>query len=153
MQCDPAWLVMIGLLAGCVPTAHDLPPAPETLNSPAAPAVATAPAAYLVQVGDVLGVRLYTAPELNEEITVRPDGRVTTTLAQSVQAAGRTPDEIAGDLRRTYEVELRDPRLTVEVKTASPHGSDRSKSPPRSASTARATGQSPPHPVPAPRPP
>ena len=120
MQCDPAWLVMIGLLAGCVPTAHDLPPAPETLNSPAAPAVATAPAAYLVQVGDVLGVRLYTAPELNEEITVRPDGRVTTTLAQSVQAAGRTPDEIAGDLRRTYEVELRDPRLTVEVKTASP---------------------------------
>ncbi len=77
-------------------------------------------APYLVQVGDVLGVRLYSAPELNEDITVRPDGRVTTTLAQSVQAAGRSPDEIGGELRQSYARELRDPRLTVEVKQASP---------------------------------
>ena len=100
------------LLAACVPTAHRLQPAPPT------PAASTAP--YLVQVGDVLGVRLYTAPELNEDVTVRPDGRVTTTLAQSVQAAGRTPDEIAAALQQTYASELKNPQLTVEVKSASP---------------------------------
>ena len=68
----------------------------------------------------MLGVRLYTAPELNEDVTVRPDGRVTTTLAQSVQAAGRTPDEIAAALQQTYASELKNPQLTVEVKSASP---------------------------------
>ena len=110
--CKAPWraLALASLLAACVPVAHDLPPAPA----------AAASATYFVQVGDVLGVRLYTAPELDEDVTVRPDGRVTTTLAQSVQAAGRTPDEIAADLHRLYAAELKDPRLTVEVKTASP---------------------------------
>ena len=97
-------------LAACVPTARNLPMAP----------LAAAPQPYLVQVGDVLGVRLYTAPELNEDVTVRPDGRVGTTLAQSVQAAGRTPDEIAAELQQAYASELKDPQLTVEVRSASP---------------------------------
>ncbi len=107
----PAQLCLSALLplSACVPTARNLPPAPR--EAAAAP--------YLIQVGDVLGVRLYTAPELNEDVTVRPDGRITTTLAQSVQAAGRSPDEIATDLRGIYNTELKDPRLTVEVKTAS----------------------------------
>ncbi len=100
----------LAALCGCVPTARNLPAAP----------LAAAPAPYLVQVGDVLGVRLYSAPELDEDVTVRPDGRLTTTLAQSVQAAGRTPDEIAADLRVAYAHELKDPALTLEVKTASP---------------------------------
>jgi polysaccharide export outer membrane protein len=102
------WLALA--LAACVPTARNLPPAPRVAEA----------SPYLVQVGDVLGVRLYAAPELNEDVTVRPDGRVTTTLAQSVQAAGRAPDEIAADLQRVYASELKNPKLTVEVKTASP---------------------------------
>ncbi len=103
-------VALAGWLAACVPTARNLPPAPLALSS----------APYLVQVGDVLGVRLYTAPELDEDVTVRPDGRLSTTLAQSVPAAGRAPDEIAADLRGVYAGELKDPQLTVEVKTASP---------------------------------
>lgn len=91
--------------------AHHLPPAPRAL-----PEAAT----YRVQVGDVLGVRLYSAPELNEDITVAPDGRITTTLAQSVAAAGRDVADIAADLRRAYAGELKSPELTVEVKSASP---------------------------------
>jgi polysaccharide export outer membrane protein len=89
-------------------------------NLPQAPAVPEAPAAYRVQVGDVLGVRLYMAPELNEDVTVRPDGRIGTTLAQSVAAAGRLPEDIAADLKRIYANELKTPDLTVEVKTPSP---------------------------------
>ncbi len=75
---------------------------------------------YRVQIGDMLDVRLYLAPDLDEDVTVRPDGRITTILAQSVPAAGRTPDEIAGDLRTVYAHELKDPQLTVGVKTPSP---------------------------------
>ncbi len=98
-------------LCGCNPSPHDARPAPLA---------ADAPATYRVQVGDVLGVRLYMAPELNEDVTVQPDGRITTTLAHSVAAAGRTPDEIAVDLRVAYAGELKNPQLALEVKSASP---------------------------------
>jgi polysaccharide export outer membrane protein len=111
MSHSAAILLLTVLLCGCAEDAPDPPPAPRA-QMPAAP--------YRVQVGDVLGLRLYLAPDLDEDITVRPDGRITTTLAQSVPAAGRTPDEIAGDLRAIYAKELKDPELTVGVKTPSP---------------------------------
>jgi polysaccharide export outer membrane protein len=75
---------------------------------------------YRVQIGDQLAIRLFLVPELNEDVTVRPDGRITTTLAQSIQAAGRTPEQIADSLRATYDIELRDPRITVGVKSYAP---------------------------------
>ncbi len=91
--------------------------------SPDAPAVApSAPAAtaYHVQIGDQLAVRLYLTPELNEDVMVRPDGRITTQLAEAIPAAGCTPEQVAAALRTAYAAELKDPRLTVEVKQAAP---------------------------------
>ncbi len=85
---------------------------------PAAPPAAPVP--YRIQVGDILTLRLFLTPDLNEDVTVRPDGRISTTLAPSVQAAGLTPEQVAAALRVPYAKELRDPRLTVEVKTPSP---------------------------------
>ena len=113
MRVRPASLLAAGslLLAACVPTAHGLRRAPLATGEPAP---------YRVQVGDVLGVRLYMAPELDEDVTVRPDGMITTTLAQSVAAAGRTPDEVRAELGRLYATELKNPRLALEVKSASP---------------------------------
>ena len=102
-------------LGGCAQVRGDLPAAPVF---PAGPA-ASVPA-YRVQVGDVLSVRLYLAPELDEDVTVRPDGRVSTTLASSVMAYGKTAEEVATALTPGYATELRDPKLAVEVKTASP---------------------------------
>jgi polysaccharide export outer membrane protein len=75
---------------------------------------------YQVQVGDELAVRLYLTPELNEDVTVRPDGRITTQLAEAVPAAGLTPEQISLALLPAYGVELKSPRLTVEVKSYSP---------------------------------
>jgi polysaccharide export outer membrane protein len=107
-----AILLCLGtVLAGCTHVPADLP---------AAPPVPPAAAEYRVQTGDVLGVRLYMNPELDEDVTVRPDGRIGTTLAQSVPAAGRLPEQIAADLHAIYARELKDPNLTVEVKTPSP---------------------------------
>jgi polysaccharide export outer membrane protein len=87
-----------------------IPPAPREVVA----------GAYQVQVGDTLAVRLFDTPELNEDVTVRPDGRITTTLAQAVPAAGLTPEQVAGALREIYNRELREPRITVGVKSYAP---------------------------------
>jgi protein involved in polysaccharide export with SLBB domain len=73
-----------------------------------------------VQIGDELALRFYLTPELNEDVTVRPDGRITTQLAEAVTAAGQSPEEIAATLRQDYSTELKDPRIEVEVKSYSP---------------------------------
>ncbi len=75
---------------------------------------------YRIQVGDVLAVRLMLNPELNEEVTVRPDGHVSTTVAKDELAYGRTVPELATALTHDYSSDLRNPRLTVVVKSFAP---------------------------------
>src|SRR5262245_45084729 len=62
---------------GCSMTPNNLPPAPPT-PAPDSGYVSTLQP-YRIQVGDILDVRLMLNPELNEEITVRPDGHISTT--------------------------------------------------------------------------
>ncbi len=104
-------------VAGCSTTVP-LPPVSEVPNA----ALGWAPEAtpYRVQVGDELMVRFLLNPELNEEVSVRPDGKISTAVAEDVQAAGRTIPEINAELRERYKRELMNPRLNVVVKSFSP---------------------------------
>lgn len=108
---------VVGLiaLAGCVNTSQlpDAPPIPE-------PVRAQNLAPYYLQPGDVLDIRLMLNPELNEEVTVRPDGRISTTVVPDEVAAGRTVAELADSLRRDYRRDLQNPRVTILVKSIAP---------------------------------
>jgi polysaccharide export outer membrane protein len=95
-----------------------MPPAP--LEPEPAAMSTTALPAYRIQIGDVLEVRLLLNPELNEEVTVRPDGHISTTAVPDALAYGRTPAELADSLRAVYAHDLQNPRLTVEVKSFAP---------------------------------
>jgi polysaccharide export outer membrane protein len=96
-----------------------MPPIPLE-PSPQVAYVETLPA-YRVQVGDVLGVRLATNPELNEDVTVRPDGMISTTVAEDIRAFGATPSEISAKLRDGYRSTLRDPHISVIVRSFAPN--------------------------------
>ena len=98
-------------------TVPTMPPAP--MEPAAATYTANLPA-YRIQVGDVLDVRLMLNPELNEEVTVRPDGHISTTAVPDALAYGRTPAELAADLRSVYAKDLQNPRVSVEVKSFAP---------------------------------
>jgi polysaccharide export outer membrane protein len=104
------------VLAACTNTSN-LPPAPPE-------PVALGPSAplppYRIQVGDVLDLRLLLNPELNEEVTVRPDGHISTTIAGDVVAAGRTIPELDASLRGDYAHDLQNPRISVVVKSFAP---------------------------------
>lgn len=112
-----ASLSIVGVTA-CATTV-DLPPAPE-VSVPETALVRPLPP-YRVQIGDVLGVRLFLNPELNEEVAVRPDGKISTTLAQDVQAYGRTPAEITAELSQDYSTNLRKPQISVVVRSFAPN--------------------------------
>jgi protein involved in polysaccharide export with SLBB domain len=75
---------------------------------------------YRIQPGDVLGVRLLLNPDLNEDVVVRPDGHMSTTIVKDERAGGRTVVELADALSHDYTSIIRNPRLTVELKAFSP---------------------------------
>jgi polysaccharide export outer membrane protein len=99
-------------------------PVPSLPPAPLAPAPDTGlvsiPPEYRIQVGDVLGVRLILNPELNEEVTVRPDGHISTTVVKDELAYGRTVPEVTAALVRDYSAELHNPRLNVVVRSFAP---------------------------------
>lgn len=107
------------LLAGCAQTESNLPPVPQ-VATPMSGGPTTLPA-YRVQVGDLLDVKLFLNPELNEEVVVRPDGMISTTLAEEIPAYNRTPAEISAALRERYRATLTDPQISVIVHTFAPN--------------------------------
>jgi polysaccharide export outer membrane protein len=64
---------------------------------------------------------LYLNPELNEEAVVRPDGMISTALAEDIPAYNHTPAEISADLRQHYRAVLSDPKIAVIVHTFAPN--------------------------------
>ena len=106
----------VAALAACSPVPN-LPPAPM---EPAEQSYSSNLPPYRIQVGDVLEVRLLLNPELNEEVTVRPDGHISTTAVPDALAYGRTPAELANSLRAVYAHDLQNPRLSVVVRSFAP---------------------------------
>jgi protein involved in polysaccharide export with SLBB domain len=73
--------------------------------------------AYLIMPGDNLDIKLFYNPELNENVTVRPDGMISLQLVDEIKAAGMSPQELSKVLTAKYSEELKKPAVTVIVKT------------------------------------
>ncbi len=72
---------------------------------------------YVIQPGDQLDVKFFYNPDLNESITVRPDGRISLQLVGETIAAGRTPRALTELLTEEYDKELKQPEITVIVRS------------------------------------
>jgi polysaccharide biosynthesis/export protein len=107
--------VLAALLAGTVASQTGAAQIPVPLPQPLATAQQTAPL-YLLQLGDVLDIKFFYNPELNETVPVRPDGRISLPLVNDIQAAGRTPADLRAELMKTYAATLREPEVAVIVK-------------------------------------
>lgn len=106
-------------LAGCASKVKQDIPVAQSGTTPVAPIADTLPP-YRLQVGDVVGVNLLLNPELNEEVTVRPDGMISTAVAQNVPAYGKTTAELREELIAEYRQHLKEPALTVVIKEFTP---------------------------------
>jgi protein involved in polysaccharide export with SLBB domain len=72
-------------------------------------------AEYRIQVGDELHVRFTFQPEMNEQVPVRPDGRITLATTGEVAVAGMTPGELEEVVAERSANRLRDPEVRVIV--------------------------------------
>ncbi len=70
---------------------------------------------YLIGPLDQLEVFVWRAPELSTNVTVRPDGRISTPLVEDMTAAGKTPTKLAKDLERSLRQYVKSPQVTVIV--------------------------------------
>lgn len=99
-------------LGGCYYTVTDVPLPAADRSAAAAPG----PAPYLIQVADHLAVKFYQNPDLNEEVIVRPDGKISLQLIGDVQAAGVEPAVLAANIENAYRSELSAPHASVLVR-------------------------------------
>ncbi|MFO1507335.1 MAG: XrtA/PEP-CTERM system exopolysaccharide export protein [Lysobacterales bacterium] len=98
--------VLVALLAACASTAITTAPPPV---SPSAPAVSV----YHIGVDDMLQVSVWHNPDLSVTVPVRPDGKISVPLAGDIEAGGKTPPEVAAEIKDKLASYIRDPQVTV----------------------------------------
>lgn len=67
--------------------------------------------------GDEVELKFHYWPELNETQVVRPDGMISLQLVDDIEAAGLTPQELDARLTALYESKIKEPEITVIVRT------------------------------------
>lgn len=98
-----ALLVGMVVLAGCAGTTP-----PPVHNAP----VTTV---YTIGPGDQLMIYVRDNPDLSMSVPVRPDGKISIPLVQSMVAAGTSPAQLADNLEVALSKYIRNPLVTVVV--------------------------------------
>lgn len=83
-------------------------------------AAASAPQAdptYTIGAEDVINIAVWKEPDFSSTVPVRPDGRISIALIGDVQAAGKTPTQLADDITVLLKKYVSEPRVTVMVTT------------------------------------
>ena len=103
---------IILILLGCATTQ-------QSAQKPQPAGLAPIPvnAAYTIQPGDTLDIKFFYNPELNETVSVRPDGFISLQLVDEVKAEGLEPKELTKQLAELYSRDLKKPVVTVIVKS------------------------------------
>jgi polysaccharide export outer membrane protein len=76
-----------------------------------------APSKYIIGPEDVLEISVWREPELQREVLVRPDGRISFPLAGDFKAAGRTPEQVQEIIEQRIQRYIPEPVVTVTVRT------------------------------------
>ena len=78
---------------------------------------------YLIGPGDMLSINVWRNPEVSQSLPVRPDGKITTSLVEDLQAAGKTSTALARDIEKALEKYIQQPVVTVIVTSfVGPYG-------------------------------
>jgi polysaccharide export outer membrane protein len=71
---------------------------------------------YRISPGDVLELTFPSVPELNQTVTVQPDGYITLREIPDIRVQGRTVPQVRVDVLAAYESFVRDPVIAIVLK-------------------------------------
>ena len=115
-----ASFIAILMLSGCAPTpvvATD----PSIAEVPASPDASGTTAGqpsgleYQIGPGDELQIFVWRHADVSTTLPVRPDGMISTPLVEDLQAAGKTPTQLARDVEAVLSEYIKNPVVTVIV--------------------------------------
>jgi polysaccharide export outer membrane protein len=112
-------LLGAGMLGGCSQITDVFSPGGLFGGAAAPPGPAKPPRPtdeYVIGPGDQLGVFVYDNPQLSSDVPVRPDGRISTPLIQTIVAAGKTPTQLGHDMEERLKEFVKEPRVTIIVR-------------------------------------
>ena len=108
MRLSAGVIVFVLFCTGCVSGSGTVPA--EYCTTPA-----TQILEYVIGPGDTLRVVVWRNDELSVVVPVRPDGKVSTPLIEDMQAAGKTPSDLASDMEIILSNFLRTPDVSIIV--------------------------------------
>jgi polysaccharide biosynthesis/export protein len=100
-------LLAVGLVVASCGGGPTLPPATSVSQSPSPD--------YIIGPLDSVNIFVWRNPELSQTVPVRPDGRISIPLIEDLQAAGKTPTQLARDIEAKLKKYVQDPIVTVIV--------------------------------------
>jgi polysaccharide biosynthesis/export protein len=112
--CVLQYILIALMLTACATTVNN--PAPVQSSIQVSDSIAQE---YRIRAGDLLDIKFFYNSELNEQVTVRPDGRISLQLANDLMAGGLTPAELTEQLKKKYASEIDNPEITVIVRSFS----------------------------------
>jgi len=71
---------------------------------------------YYLQVGDVLKINFFYNPELNQTVTIRPDGKISLHFIGELLAENLSPSQLNEAITEKYKEILKKPGVTVNVQ-------------------------------------
>jgi polysaccharide export outer membrane protein len=81
---------------------------------------ASAPREYVIRVGDLLSVQVYSDEKASGRPRVRNDGRITLPFLNDIDAAGKTPVKLTAEIEEGLKGVIVNPKVTVSVEESSP---------------------------------
>lgn len=82
---------------------------------------ATARGEYLLGAGDTIEVQVWKEEGLSRTLSVRLDGRISLPLIGEIEAAGKSPRELAAQIEKKYRHILSEPSVTVILSQSNDH--------------------------------
>ncbi len=111
-----AAVVVAALVVTGVGCGHRPPPtSPATIAALQPPTPLPPGPNYRIQIGDELHIRFMYQPDMNEQMPVRPDGRISLVSTGELAVVGLTPTELEKLVVERSSSHLRNPEVTVIV--------------------------------------
>jgi protein involved in polysaccharide export with SLBB domain len=108
-------MALVILAAGCSSKPINIPPISES-DLAALNATANFPhEGYRLEPGDAIQIRYTHHPELSQDDTIRPDGKIKAKILGEITAAGMTPKELETAIEKGVADQVKDPDVVISV--------------------------------------